>query len=536
MKSRIFIQQWLELKPYNNQTLTDNYYLNLSNKLKKVLYAPDAFVLLMYIDKEDIDLLSCFLASYFEDIISETNIWNSFTAIHQTHYNKRLPFYNMDEYFEGEINTQDIAFLIWYFLNTIQREKFISPFNDFITNLALKVMVILDEEYEYAPENKVLKKYYSLPETESDFYKVRSFIDNILFKTWLFFPDTALLLAERENELIEENDDENLMHYLQETRDSLLHSNHTRLLSLKGKEWAANILGENHTLAIDLQNMSQRIRGFFLYKGQDQTDIDIEHIASGKKFKLTKKSFDHAHLLDSIDIIMYIGIVNWQNEWWFSGVYFQNEFNADLVLNEKNSMESRMQVNFLDHSKEGTKELLKQQLNAFIDFNHGEQIAFMPMNEIEGFVKDYMEYFTTTLHLSEKEIMEAKQRARSDGYFGDKENDKFIDTEIAESGLVFFNPESGVEIAFNFNETLPFKNNPFFNADEDENEILDLFISEETSTELVKYCIKHCKSKIPFLKKETGKKYLEDIDFLLRFWKGNNYFTKPSVTYTGQKG
>ena len=535
MKNRIYINQWLELKPYNNQTLTDSYYLNLANKLKKLLYAPDAFILLMYIDKEEIDILSCFLVSYFEDIISGTNIWNTFTALHQKYYSKKLPFYITDEYFEGEINTQDIAFLIWYFLNTVQNEKFISPFNDFITNLALKVMAVLDEEYEYAPENEVLKTFYTLPETESDFYKVRSFIDNILFKTWLFYPDTALILAEQENEMMEENDDENLMHYLQETRDSLIHSKHTRLLSLKGKEWAANILGENHPLSADLLNMSQRIRGFFLYKGQDETDINIEHIASGKKFKLTKKSFDHSHLLISVDTIMYIGIVKWQNEWWFSGVYFQNEFNADLILNEKNSMESRMQVNFLDHKKKETKELLQQQLEAFLTFNKGSQIAFIPSVKIEEFIKNYTEYFNTTLNLSDAELEAGRKRAREDGLFGDKDKSKIDYTENAETGLVFFNPESGVEIALNFNEMLPFKNNPFFIADGDESDILHLFMSEVTSTELSMYCIKLCKSKIPYLKKGIGKKYLEDIDFLLRFWKRNNYYSKPSITYTGSK-
>ena len=534
MKKSIFIQQWLELKPYNKQTSSDNYYLNLSNKLKNILYSPDSFILLMYIDKEDIDLLSCFLASYFEDIISETNIWKTFTRAHQEHYNKPLPFFETADYFEDEINVQDVSFLIWYFLNTIQMEKFISPFNDFISQTAERVMTVLDEEYEFAPENKELKTYYTIDDNESDFYKVRNLIDTLLFKTYLFFPDTALDLYEREQEVLQDGKDENLIHYLQETRDSLLHSAVTRLMGLKGKEWAAELLGSKSLLSAGLKNMSQRILGFFLYKGQDKTDIFIEHIASGKSFKLTKKSFDHSHLLDKTDIIMYIGIVEWQNEWWFSGVYFQNEFNADLVLNEKNSLESRMQVNFLDHKKQETQELLNEQLKAFIDFNQGSQIAFMETGKIEAFVQNYVQYFNTTLKLTDKEIEEARKRTRADGYFGDKDTPGVDFTENAETGLVFFNPKSGVEMALNFNDVLPFKNNPWYNSGADENDILDLFISEETSKELAEYCIKHCEKKIPFFKSKPGKMYLKDFDFLLRFWKGSNYYAKPSITLTGQ--
>jgi len=48
------------------------------------------------------------------------------------------------------------------------------------------------------------------------------------------------------------------------------------------------------------------------------------------------------------------------------------------------------------------------------------------------------------------------------------------------------------------------------------------------------YCIDNCKSKLSFFKNDIGKKYLDDIDFLLRFWKKDNYHTIPSISYIGQ--
>jgi hypothetical protein len=37
-----------------------------------------------------------------------------------------------------------------------------------------------------------------------------------------------------------------------------------------------------------------------------------------------------------------------------------------------------------------------------------------------------------------------------------------------------------------------------------------------------------------FLNAGLGELYLDDIDFLLRFWKSGNYHTKPAITYSGK--
>jgi hypothetical protein len=180
MNKRIYIKNWLLFKPYDRQTKTDSYYLKLSNDVKQAITTnKQSFVFQMYLDEEDFNHLACFLTSYFEDIISKTNIWNSFISVHKRLYKKQLPFYILDEYYEEEVNTQDISFLIWYFLNTVQEEKFIAPFNNFIIETADKVMDIFDEAWDYAPENEYLKSFYQINEKEEDFYVARNMIDTI---------------------------------------------------------------------------------------------------------------------------------------------------------------------------------------------------------------------------------------------------------------------------------------------------------------------------------------------------------------------
>jgi hypothetical protein len=260
MKGKIFKDNWLELKPYEKFKVTDSYYLKICNDVKKAITTNRSSLLLCtFLDENDIDYLACFLTSYLEDLVSETNIWNSFVKAHQRLYKKKLPFYNTDGYYDEEINQQDISFLIWYFLNTVVQEgKFIAPFSDFIVDTAEKVMIVFEKAWEYAPENPYLKPFYSIDEDEEDFYIARNLIDTILYKTYLFHPDTFLKLREQALEILEDHvDNENIVALLNENRDSTLHKIHTRLLGLTGKEWAAEILGDNHKLSKEFLNISQ---------------------------------------------------------------------------------------------------------------------------------------------------------------------------------------------------------------------------------------------------------------------------------------
>ena len=226
-------------------------------------------------------------------------------------------------------------------------------------------------------------------------------------------------------------------------------------------------------------------------------------------------------------------MVKWQNEWWFSGISFINTFNADLILEEKNSISSRSAVNFIDHEQFDTSEFLNKQLLIFEAFNNGSQIAFLKTSEIDKFNADFVEFYNKSLNLSDKQIKAASDRLKQDGFFIKDSTIDFSDQD--ENGLVFMNPKSGCEIAFDINSAFPLPDNPFYREAKSKEDVLHLLINENISKELALFCIEHCKNKLPFFKEEPGKAYLVDIDFLLRFWKTSNYHTQPSITYTGTK-
>lgn len=534
-KKRIYIEQWLDLKPYDKHTSTDNYYLKISNDIKIALadkkHTDEVFESL---DNNQLNILACFLASYLEDLVSETNIWNSFIKAHKELYGVVLPYYDVSDYFEGEINIQDVRFLIWYYISSVVEDVLPFPLVNYISTIANDVMTILEREWEYAPENELLKTYYIIDTNEEDFYEVRNLIDRILFKTYLFYPDTYRELALNEFKIIEESQgDPSVITYLQESRDYMLHTARTSLLSFSGKKWTSLIIGEKHSLSKYLLELSDKVLGPFFYKGQDDKNIFIEHIASGKKFELTKKSFDNYDSLTTIDKMLFMGIVRWKNEWWFSGVYFTSDFDADFVLDEKNSYESRSKVSFLDKDQDKIDEMMHNQLTAFKKLNNGQEITFVNAEEVDTHMQTFIQLYNDSLHLSEIEKEQACERVRKDGFFGGIE--KHTDfSEVLETGLIFFNPISGLEVAFGINSAFPSENNPFYNEEEREEDTIRLLVSKEYSSELAMYCVKHFGKELPFFKKTSGKKYLENIDFLLRFWKKERYHSVYNMNFIGE--
>ncbi len=537
MKKRIFIKDWQALKPYEKHSSSDVYYLELANEINQILHTEYKAFLIHYFEEKIIDLLAIFLVSYFEDIISETHIFPTFVKKYQELYGKKLPFYNTDEYDDDEINIQDIQFLIWYFLNTLQDEKLLYPAQPYFEIMASNVMQIFEREYEYAPENKVLQKVYELPENATDYYKVREFIQKILFDSYLFKIDTGFELTLQQLEIVEERkDDERLMHYINGFTDNFTSFTRTKLLALSGKEWGAYILGKQHPLHDSLLNISKKITGLFFYKGQDDTDVFLEHIASGKKFKLTKKSFNNYNELKETDNIIYIGIIRWKDEWWFSGSYSNLGFDANLVLNEKNSVESRKAVNFLDENTKDVKETLRIQQNAFKAINNNKQIAFMPAQEVEEFIKKFTAFYNNSLNISEKKRKEAIKSARKDGFFREISDNKFegFDDNF-ETAVVFFNPKGGVEMAFEVASSFPDKDNPFYKPENEAVEIVHLFVSKDISAELANYCIDNYQNKLIFLRTNSGKIFKNYTDFLLRFYKKEHYYSQPQVTMVGKE-
>ena len=155
----------------------------------------------------------------------------------------------------------------------------------------------------------------------------------------------------------------------------------------------------------------------------------------------------------------------------------------------------------------------------------------MEAKDLQPTLDKFMNSFNQSLSKDEEDhkqkLEESKQRHREKGYFGE---DRKIDSFEEGDYVVYYNPNSGIEIFNNICSIFPDKNNPFYEG-EVQDKIKMFLFSPIYSKELTEYFIEKHASTFDYFKTGAGEKYLKDFDFLLRFWKNEKYYSKPSITY-----
>ena len=122
---KIYPKEWLKYHPYKQTDSVDGYYTNVANGIYNILdHSPisEAFEI-----DSDLHRTSLCLAAWFEDVISQTGIWQTFTAECKKKYGTYLPFYPIgDDYYPDEVNIEDVRFLLWHHTQFLHRGKRIS--------------------------------------------------------------------------------------------------------------------------------------------------------------------------------------------------------------------------------------------------------------------------------------------------------------------------------------------------------------------------------------------------------------------------
>lgn len=169
------------MHPYEKPDQVDQYYTKLSNSIYHAL--DEACFTHQFKNVDDSKNLALAIAAYFEDIISGTRIWSTFTNECKKRYGVYIPFYehenefiknslcdNNEPYDTEDINFADIKFLCWHHFQQSSYVQEAVPFLFSTIELAAKLAYnILDKEYETAPENTRLLDYLSeMPDEENE--------------------------------------------------------------------------------------------------------------------------------------------------------------------------------------------------------------------------------------------------------------------------------------------------------------------------------------------------------------------------------
>ncbi len=245
MKEIVSEQQFLLRQPcFPKKTPTDRYYLRLTNRLGDLVQKnnllpgwPDAVI--------GRALLG--IVGYFQDILTDSGIFRSFTEQHNRMYGRWLPFYDTSDesgYVPHELNLQDIRFMLWYSLSmNFEERRQWNPMSEDVKQAADIIHKELNRLYD-DPDTQVPEDYHisrglelGNPE-EAD--EVFHFGNWLFMHCYLMTPAYAMTLVEMmQNPELQGGANTEL---LRETLERSMMEDPTGPLALYLKEWLFLIL------------------------------------------------------------------------------------------------------------------------------------------------------------------------------------------------------------------------------------------------------------------------------------------------------
>ena len=478
---KIYPKEWLELHPYKQTNSVDQYYVGIANEIHKRLYSStiaDAFE-----EEKNIRYTSLCLAAWFEDVISQTGIWQAFTAECRKRYGSYLPFYPIKgDYFPDEINLEDIRFLLWHHIQYLCRGiSAINPENPGIEQTAQKIYGLLAEEYETAPENERMQEFlYHSAMEEEDFFRYREILDWFHYQCYFNIENVAQYRDEAERLL----DDEKITPEMAETliyatRTSLTFKGRRNLLSLTSPEWLA-LIGKAHPEHQLWGKVKARENSCYLLEKEDGEYLYVRDLCSEDKgeFKITKKSLNLSAIRSRevgkstlICELIYFG-----NAWWQCGMLLENKYDQKIAE----------YVDDLTKQKEKTNE--KATFHDFIKASGGKSFVFcQSQEEISDFLLNKMGY-------------------------GLKEDLNIPRIHTETGAMLMANPHTGLHIQFKLCECIKSPDNPNYNKEEAEKNAIMFIVNPD----IIPYqlsCILQDEGMLPdaYLNSLQGKEYGQEF-------------------------
>jgi hypothetical protein len=527
---KVTLSDWEKFHPDQIQVNpTNSYYLNLCNKILEII--SNSTLKNSTASKDEMIELSCLLGAYFEDVISETGLFASFTKMHKKLYGKYLPFYDLDEeYYTDEINLSDIHFLIWHYFATIYYRYSEAMYNPLYSNNSAekeaiaKIYELLNEEFEKAPQNEKLQAFLQLSDKGSVF-EIRNILEFLSCRLYLNKTDYSFFIEDTIDEWNKNErdmDEKGVNMFMYDEMVAYIFNYYSSLLALRSNAVLAEMIGKQHACYHLIRNISEHTLGIFLFKERNEDADTFEHV-TGVQIKVSRElsRFNEKYLVP--DQSCYImGVVQWGDIWQQMGAASTGH-NYQQIIADKKKIESITLLDYMDEKKA----ILEKMKTAFLQVNQGKLIAyFKGIEDYTEFNESWLKAYTlaTTPDIKNEELFALLENAKSQTPDFLRDNEDGI--------VLFFNPNIGIEIHPGFACLLADKDNSYFDPLK-KYSLTDIILEKTLSPEFVLYMIDNnlIQSSFPEDDKAENTLILDNLDFLLKYYRKESYWSEPKITY-----
>lgn len=283
---KIYNKDWVEHHPYKTSDAVDSYFADLAEKVYNTITT--SIISNAFIDSATTKDVAIRLTMWFEDLVSETGIWKAVTTEFKQRYNYTLPFYELNEYYEeGMVNIEDIRFLIWNEMQSLQNQVFINPENIGINVLSYNIFKLFEDEWEYAPVNERLHAFIHNESITDSYWEARKLIE--------WFHRYAFVNTKSQTDLLESfeeqsNNDINPMQLMYFIEMEKIFNSKNNLLSLTAAQWIARIRDKKEFNLWDNIRWKSPLPHAVI--SDDNITIQVKDLVTEEIYHIEKDSFD----------------------------------------------------------------------------------------------------------------------------------------------------------------------------------------------------------------------------------------------------
>ncbi|MCB0707499.1 MAG: DUF3843 family protein, partial [Saprospiraceae bacterium] len=323
LNEQIYVKDWLKWKPYSSHTRYDKDFVAIANEVKNLLQNhPGGWFHSFDYRKEDYKNLALLLTSYFEDYISEIGIWKAYIDYNKRLFGKYLPFYDLEEYDPDDINHQDMAFLIWYFM-CVNSGRFFGPDAPDILDISKDLFRLLEPKIEEVFVSEFYDSYFNIPD-DIDFFELKNRLKWFALHSYLPGFEFSLRFAEDAAEYFEKNpemgaDPDMIGKMVYAFQEDYLYSKRSKLSAFSTLEWFSAVATCSEKMKQNILDLRKRVMSLFLYEGHDAQYYQFSQLQTKKLVSVHKESFTMNTRKTKEGESFFLTLVEWQGDWWLTG-------------------------------------------------------------------------------------------------------------------------------------------------------------------------------------------------------------------------
>ena len=147
---------------------TDKQYAELAKDIYNIIYEE-----LDFMDDVQIKHASISLALYFEDIHSNTHLFETFTKLYKKMFGKYVPYYSSENEDSPNARLDAMKFMLWHAIAAERNGMMLNPTNLGLANMAERLLKLWDERRNEIQPNEELADYLYSEETQESANEVK---------------------------------------------------------------------------------------------------------------------------------------------------------------------------------------------------------------------------------------------------------------------------------------------------------------------------------------------------------------------------